>query len=165
MSEQKKNKQKIEDLISDFLNGDMKTNALQFIAWLREHKITITKNSEGAYTFKIMGKSSGRIFIAKDNFVVEPYVNYKNKEVDVLIENFGMQDVIWDSLFFCRRCAPHNCASKTNESKDDFIGFKRIVFGKQFNNLCQSEGIRYKYPDEKTIDFIKTIIEFEQASK
>ena len=165
MAEEKKVRQKIEDVISDLLKGDMKTNALDFIAWLRENKIAITKNSESAYTFKIMGKSAGRIFIEKDNFVIEPYINYKNKEIDVLITDAGMQDVIWDNLFLCRRCAPHNCTPEVNESKDNFIGFKKIILGKEFNNLCKSEGIRYPCPDEKTINFIKTIIEFDQQMK
>ena len=59
--EQKANKPKVEDIIPNWLDGDMKNNALDFVTWLRVNKMSPTWAS--ANSWKVSYKSKGVCYI------------------------------------------------------------------------------------------------------
>jgi len=169
MSDEKKIKPKIDDVISDLLDGEMKKNALNFISYLRENKMSISRASGNAEAKRIDGawkaayKSKGmcRIWLSKNHWIVCPYIDY-TKDFETYIKNENLQDIIWDNLFKCRICSPKLCSSQASKSEETFRGFNKTYFGKEFDNICKFWDAYFQNPDDKTINCIKRILDFKK---
>lgn len=171
MSEQQKTKPKIEDVISDLLEGEMEKNALDFIAYLRENKMSIprasgnaeTKRIDGAWKATYKGKGICRIWLSKDHWIACPYIDYTT-DFETYIKNENLQDIIWDNLFKCRRCNPRLCSSQANKIEETFTGFNKTYFGKEFDNICKFWDAYFENSDERTIHCLKRIIDFKKEN-
>jgi len=169
MSEQQKTKLKIEDIIAGLLDGEMKKNALDFIAYLRETKMAVsrasgnaeTKRIDGAWKANYKGKGICRIWLSKNHWIVCPYIDY-TKDFEAYIANEKLQDIIWDNLFICRKCNPRLCSSQANKAEETFTGFNKTYFGKEFENICKFWDAYFQNPDGRTIACIKRIMEFKK---
>lgn len=164
LSEKQKNP-KIEQVITDLLDGEMKKNALDFITYLRENKITISISNASQGTWKVCykGKGLGRIWVHKNRWIACPYAVY-TEEFESYMTNENMQNIIWNNLFICHRCQPHICAPQANKSEEAFVGNTKKYFGKEFNNICKHWDAYFRSPDEKTINCLKKMIDFKKQT-
>ena len=165
MPEQPKAKPKIEDVIATLLDGDTKKNALDFIAYLRENKMTIarasgnaeTKAIDGAWKAMYKGKGICRIWLSKEHWVACPYADY-TQDFEAYITRENLQEVIWDNLFTCRVCNPRLCSSQAHKPEETFAGFTKTYFGREFDNICKFWDAYFVNPDARTVNCIEKMV-------
>lgn len=163
MPEQKKYI-KIEDAIIQLLDGDMKQNALDFVAYLRENKFTLSRTSSGeSWKIGYKGKGIGRIlWMTENNWNVCPYAEY-TKEFEDYMKHENMQEIIMNNLFSCHRCHPHSCAPQ-GVNVEDFRGHTKTYFGKEVHTMCKHWDAFFNNPDQRTVDCIKRMLEFNRQA-
>jgi len=137
--EQKKLKLKIEDVIPEYLDGEMKRSALDFVAFMRaNHKgqnVCVIRLSEGSW--RVVPR------ISRWNKLIHSYSSYEKE-----ITEEGLQDIALANANICRRCA--NCGP----------GWGMTFFGREYGNVCHNVPVRYMDPDEAEINYIKRILEW-----
>ena len=182
MPEQNKSKPKIEDFIHEYL-GDMQKNALDFVAYLRANKMSISKYSKELWMVKY--KSIRMCFIKlymeneydtlpdgnypawsiNPNLIINNSHKYLNDNENLIISE-GLQNIIWDNLIRCRfgeqgegkGCSPGKaCGNGTKVF---------TVIGKKITGVCSgcewTTGIND--PDETTINGIKRLLELKKKA-
>jgi len=145
MLETIRNKPKIEDVMRDVLSGGTLRNGVDFIAWLREYKMS--PQWSAANSWKIAYK-------AHNVCVINLCGSYHNLEDgswrvrafigeydDSLLEEF--KEIIWENVEYCTKC--NTCR-----------GERMMIFGKEFNNVCGR--LHFINPNAKTIECIKLLI-------
>lgn len=164
MSEHKKSGRKIEDVISELLDGDIKQNAMDFVTYLRDNKFTLARTSTGeSWKIGYKGKGVGRIlWLTKNNWNVCPYADY-TKEYEDYLKRENLQEIIMNNLFFCHRCHPHSCAPR-GVKEEEFKGHTKKYFGIEVHTMCKHWDAFFHNPDPKTIDCIKKMIEFNKQT-
>ena len=172
--EKKITKPKIEDLINELLDGEMKENAHDFVAWLRANKFGISTTSNGnSWKATYKGKTVCRILhMTKGWWSVEnyPYVVLQKheeltKKIEELIVRENMQDVIRTYLTArkCRRSVPRFWAKLCDGKADTFAGFKIELFEQEFDNLCKYNAY-FDNPGKKAVECMKKICEFKKQN-
>ena len=147
MLEGKKVRPKIEDVIGDFLNGEALKNALDFVSYLRENKMS--PQWSAANSWKVSYKAHNVLFIRfgsesqyygmeKGSWYIYAYIGqYEGSLPD------DFKEIVWSNIKYCNRCS--HCK-----------GERMMIFGKEFNNVCDSFIVNN--PDAKAIECIKMII-------
>jgi len=155
---------KFELAISDSLDGDLKTDALHFIAFARENKLQITSQSRYGgdktgmkATLRCRGKGICNIYLSKDSFNVQPRANYSS-EFDAHISGLGLENALLNNVEKCHRCNNNTCLAQTGQSKDLFHGFTKIIFGKEVKNTCKHGNLMFYCPDDKDFACIREIV-------
>ncbi len=152
MDESKKNKPQIEDVINEVLSDNNKSNALDFIEYLRTNKLT--PNYASANSWKVNFKGQGICYIRL--FGTAPYhriedgswhINFLNfsDEFYSLIMTDELKEVIWKNIKFCFGCS--NCAPGQTGS----------ILERKFNNICHHWFV-INNPNILTLDFVKKIL-------
>ena len=181
-------KPKLETLILEYLNGDMRKTALDFIAYMRENKMSPSYRPSLRYKCTYKGKGICTISLPrafgnpnpysdnefgqewmsqeniKNNWVVIPQLDYLDEYENEIDER--MKNIIWDkkNIYFCNGC----WASNPNfPDPRDSCGPRpvRTIFGKEFSNLCGRGFFWFFNPDEAAIDCIKRLLELERQAK
>ena len=108
--EQKKIRPKIEDIIPQYLDGDEKKSALEFIAYLRANKMSPgwagftnawkATNKGGTICYMKLGAGSGASNIKNNKWVVAPFLENLSKYEDNII-NENLQPLLWENVFYC----------------------------------------------------------------
>ena len=87
-----------------------------------------------------------------------PYLNHiQDYEDRIFLESW--QDIIWDDLHYCRKCA-YNCSNLI-----------KTILGKVFTGLCRAQfyngrfPVSFVNPDEAAINRIKKLLEFEREAR
>jgi hypothetical protein len=170
MTENKKSKQKPEDVISEYLNGDNKKNALIFVDWLRKNKLSpqwvsirawnVVCRRKSICTFTISGPGD-----SAGNWNIRPRLENKETYKEVIM-NEGLQDIIWNSGGYCvySERSPYYGAAKAPGCSPDKScrgGREEIVLGKIFKNVCHF-GAGLINPDEITVSGVKQLLELEK---
>lgn len=165
---QKENKPKIETLIPEWLDGDMKMNALEFTAWLRANKMSPTWASANSWKASYKGKRICYVKLLyidregdknkKYSWVISVYYTNRDKYNEV-VKNEGLQSHIRDNPWYCN-CTigglPQNCGSRMDVT----------ILGTEIKGVCG--GYYHMYfcdPNAKAIDGIKKLIEFERNDR
>ena len=177
-------KPKLENLIPEYLDGDMKKIALDFIAYMRANKMSPAYQPSLRYKCSYKGKGICTIRLPRANgsgnggFDNEfnqawmPGDRSKNFWAVVLeLNNFHtyedliddeMKSIIWEkkNIYFCNNCwytpeNPRACAP----------GRSMTVLGKKFENLCGRGFFWFFNPDEATINCIKKLVEHEKQAR
>ena len=158
VSVQKVVKPRIEDVIPAYLEGDAKTLALDFIAYMRENKLQPTWMSHNTWKASYKRRNICFIRLPKNNmpydyWAVHPHISRWNKFIsnydvfkDQIIDS-GTRSIVWDNVNICRNCA--NCAP----------GWDMSILGREFTNVCHNIPAWYCDPGETEIDFIKMILD------
>ena len=154
MQEEKKIKPKIEEIVSDYLDGEKLENILDFAAWLRAGKMTPTfgsKSSAGvSYTTRVC-----YVKIYKDSWYIWPAGKQGAYANDFLICE-ELKEIVEASLAPCKPCG-HQCNSG--------LGFTKTVCGKEFEKICGCCSVRFHNPDAETLAAIKRVIEARNKMK
>jgi len=172
MKKQKMVKPKIEDVIPEYLDGDTRKIALDFIAHIRENKMQPTWGSSNWWAASYRGKAICHIRLPRNqkdnhfdqtrlpegdrskNFWVVSLVLDHINEYESLIMNEGLQNLIWDNLYYCNKCNP--CAP----------GISKTILGREIKDLCRSRTPFWFWnPDERTVSCIKRLLELEKMAR
>ena len=153
--EQKRSKPQIEDVISDFLNGDALINALDFIAYLRKNKLNPRWSASGNWTVKYKGKNLLiiRLHGSAWQYDVEVgswHIDYKNFDcLDEFASCNDMKNFLYSNVRYCINC----CACSP--------GRDVTILGKQLDNICR---LVIKNPNVKALESIKKLVQNVKTS-
>ena len=143
-------KQIIEDIINDTFKGETRKNALDFVAFLRENKMSPLNTSNNGW--KVSSKACVVCYIWIDSeagtFSLNPFIGEyaPNSLSDEL------KEIVWaNKRSTCQPCHViigdgYNCSYKLN-----------TVFGKDFSDAC-ARSIGFKNPDAKEYECLKALI-------
>jgi len=175
-SEQHKSRPKIEQYISTHLDGGIKENALDFVAWLRANDMSIRWTSVDTWAANYKGKAICwiTIYIERRETIVLPDGNlpswnialdriiYMNGRRQNLIIEEGLQNVFWDNVAYCMR--NENASGKGCEMNNECAGGRDLtVLRKEFKNTCYHRSVqRFLDPGESAIEGLKRLLEFEK---
>ena len=184
MSNQRIAKPSAEEVIPDFLDGDVKENALNFAVYMRENKIPLKQytTARATQSAKYKGKEICRMVLynAKDkkfydlrqptgiqSWLVMPHINHINEYENVII-NEGLHNTLWENIKYCvwgensgmsgdyRGCSSsHGCAGGTNLT----------VCGKTLKGVGFCRPYMFWNPGEMEIKTIKRLLELEKNSR
>ena len=158
MSEKKKVKLNIEDVIPQYLDGDMRRTALDFAAWLRLNKLT--PGQYGINRWKASNKGTGICFIVlgsnvwkkHDSWVIRLDLTHIMEYEEAMI-NEGLQEFVWSNIHHCWHCA--GCAP----------GLDMTIMGKEYQGLCKTMIIYSGDSGETELNAIKRLLEFEKKAR
>jgi len=166
--EQKTIKPKIEDVIPEWLGGDMKQNALDFVAWLRANKMSPAWASANSWKANYKGKGICYIKLLYSNrdddknrqyaWVISVYYSDR-KKYDALVESEGLLEHFREKIWYCN-CTigglPQNCGSRADVT----------ILGKEIKDVCGHYYPMYFCdPDATVIDSIKKLIVLERKAR
>jgi len=150
MSEQK-SYGKIEDAITELLDGELRENALAFAAYLSENQLIPNMAAWGYIPFN--GHNIGRMGVeGKDNWVFEIFDFLHFGDFSDDDEEF--KKAVHDHVSICE--AP--CHDECWRAKDVKI------FGKEFKSVCSQHSCAFVNPDAKMIAHIKKLIEYSKQT-
>ena len=147
MLKEKKAKPKIEDIVRDYLSGEILSNAINFISYLKENKMS--PQWSAANSWKVSYKAHNVLFIRlgsesqyygidRGSWYVYAFIG---EYEDVLPDEY--KEIVWSNIKYCNKCS--HCR-----------GERMMIFGKEFHNVCDS--FIAINPDEKVVECIKNII-------
>lgn len=153
----KKIKPKIEAAISEYLNGDRKKNALEFISYLKANGMSPHWNSTNSW--KACYRQKLVCFIKvydSGSWQIRPALyNTSNPCVPCDFEKFiieeKLEEFIWRNLKACRSCLP--CAP----------GISIKIADKEFHNRCGYNTVQINNPDTEALLNIKKILEYKKS--
>ena len=164
---------KIEDFINELLDGEMRENALDFVAWLRANKFGISATSNSlSWKVTCKGKTVCRIMdMTKDRWHIENYPDNVERQLELtkgleeLIVRENMQDVIWTHMTArkCRLCNPERCAKQFGGDAATFTGCTKVYFGREFKHLCKYTSDFYN-PDKRAVECNKKICDLKKQN-
>ncbi|MDR0286186.1 MAG: hypothetical protein LBI03_00520 [Clostridiales bacterium] len=143
MSEEKRNLKR-EDYIIEHLDGELKETALKFADYLNENQITLKPD----------GSPDGKIPY-KEYYLCEIRIEPNKLEFHFWFGDYsgefdeGFTSAVQKHIRFCRAC--HSPCTG---------GMDTIIFGKEFENVCSQHTVVFENPDEKELQYIKTLIEY-----
>ena len=148
--EQKNIKPKIDDVISDFLDGYALNNALNFINYLKDNKMNPRWSATSTWTVR---HKSRRVCVIKLHgsawqYDVEAgswYIECANlyEILDEFASCEGLKEILWTNVKYCSNCC--SCGP----------GHNVTVLGKQFDNICR---LVIKNPDVKALEYAKKLV-------
>ena len=174
MSEKTKAKPMIEAAIPEYLDGDIKKSALDFIAYLREIKMKPVWAVQNGWKATHKGKVLYYIRLPrydshfrnlkqsaetdwKNSWVFTPYLHNMNKYEESVI-NENLREFVLGGLHYCVPCAHRLCPAE------------RTIFGSKIKNLCGGDlyggmALWYVNPNETEIGCLKKLLEFEKQAR
>jgi len=166
-------KPKIEEVIPEYLDGDMKKMALEFAAWMCENKMPlkwagIHNAWKALYKGKVIcyvrlyndtWKNSGHLknVYSKHLWVITPHLFEFDNYTDIVMSE-GMQDFIWDNVHYCMFCRTP-CHGKPP-------GKDVVILGKEIKSVCWGRQLTWAFdPDKTEIEILKRLFELEQQAR
>ena len=152
-------KPKLEDVINEVLTGDAYNNALDFVMFLRENKITTPWSATNSWKLRFKGKNIGFI----STFGTAPYRGLAENSWHIcftdstFVDNDTVCDrqyaltekqknIVWDTLRNCQKC-PYLCNP----------GKPMTIFGKEFDSVCH-QWLSLVNPDADALESAKKMV-------
>ena len=168
-----------EDIIAKCLNGEKKGNALNFVAWLRENKLSprVSRSSPHLWEAKYKNKVICNLLINHAGLSQGDWgfgLNLANMDKYCeVITNEGLQDIIWNGTSYCLygERSPFFGMAKApgcNPKKLCIPGKTINVLGKDIRCCCVSasgKNVRFSSPDEITLNGIKKLLVLEKEAR
>ena len=185
LQEQRKTKPEIDGFITEYLDGDLKANALEFVAWLRANKMpprwggrintwrSVCKSKQiCTIQINVLHMTGGHRGFFDDRpghppcWVIRPWLDNRESYRESIMEG-GLQDLIWNHARHCvfseKTTTP---GLGCNPGKTCAPGRDVTVLGKTVtNNCCGYFSMQVWNPDEVTISGVKRLLEFEQKAR
>jgi len=149
---------KIEDVVRDVLKGDAQKNALDLIAHLRTSggkDFSIAKHNESDESLWLIGEGIGVMFVNGSDDFPGPWTLWvdgdnigEHTAADV---DAHVKEVAWANIAPCGSCGGQ-CSP----------GFRKRVFGKDFENVCNST-LMFTNADTDTLACLKQIVDVRKA--
>jgi len=158
--QQKKARPKVEDMICEYFEGEIKQNALDFVAWLRANKLSprfgatnawyIYHGNENFCSIRIESKAWPTVELEpeKTAFCIcfAAYTEYHNE----LLNTEELKEAVIAGLKPCTDCSP-NC-ERTEELPI------ATVCGEKIENVCVPYYLVFNDPGAEIIERIKEVI-------
>ena len=138
-------KPKIEDVIGERLEGDIQKNALDFVAFLRENKLSPGRMDIGSYTVKHKSNSVCNIYI-RDGWWM---IRHRPSTLEKGITDSELIEFIHDNINH-PECKNYKCPGWTRNNI--------VILGKQFDKVCNCWTVRINNPDGKILEHCKKFI-------
>ena len=152
---------RIEEVISEVLEGNSQKNALDFVSYLRTKDITPSESEnywEIVYNGRIVcfvliigsDQAPGPWTIWSDqepgtwSFWSDSDCSYQHKDCPV---NEYTKKVAWANVNYCASCGG-DCSP----------GKRKSILGKEFDNVCSS-AMAFTNPDEEALDCAKRMVD------
>jgi len=181
--QQKAIKPLIEDIIPEYLDGEMKKVALDFAAYLRANKMkpawVLTNQWKAVYK----GRNICRISLSPWNppgksrkWVVTAYLEHI-KDYEEKITDEGLQNLVWDNVFYCVHKPkdsppPEESRQYALDPSCDFcgrdFGKNTTICGKELTYICRNGNRQYFWfhdPDGAALSAIKRLLELEKQAR
>ena len=158
---QMKTRPKIDDVISDVLGGEKLEAALEFIAYLKEHKLNLRWASANTWVVKYKGvnilyiRLTGAEFfthrknIESGSWLISPPFNVRGDYGDLHNDNHFKQ-VVWSNVNYCAACI--KCKP----------GKTYVILGKEISGVCHSI-LNFINPGQEGIEIVKKLLNFGMA--
>ena len=177
--EQKKTKPLIEDVMPNYLEGDMLKNALEFIAYLRDNKMkpvwAITNGWKAVYKGKTLYYIRLPLYKAhfkrpnqpneiswERSWCVTPFLMNIAK-YDNLITDETDKKIVTDNLYGCvPYCNERKCHEKHPETKITVCGTEIVRY---CGGMLDNRSLWIVNPDKAEIDSIKRFLELEKNAR
>ena len=156
MQEQARLKPKIEEMIPEYLDGEIRQSLFGFLEFCFANGIKIKWSATNRWKLAYKSTLVGMIYLAKcpcmpggNKFEKNTWYIHVNMEEEVIRkENFT--ELIYKNVLPCvldqKRCdKPYTVT----------------VLGKEFKNACPVSGHRWTTPDVETLNCIQKMIEFK----
>ena len=164
-----------EDIILKCCDGEKKENALSFIVWLRENKLSprFSRSSPNSWEADYKGKSICILSLRGAGMVQGDWrirLNLAHMEAySETIMNEGLQEIIWNSVGYClySERSPYFGMAKApgcSPNKPCRLGETRTVLGKEIKFCCHG-GAGFISPAETTLNGIKKLLELEKQAR
>lgn len=154
---------RIEDVISDVLTDDAQKNALNFVAYLRANEIPF-EESENYWEVKYKDECVCFLWVSGTDDIPGPWTiwsaqvpgswatwadgEHSSEEfVDIPMDE-RIREIAWANVNVCGNCG--GC--------DNVGGRRKMVLGKEFDNLCNST-MAFTNPDAEALECAKKIID------
>jgi hypothetical protein len=159
---QKTDKPQIEDVIPDYLDGEMRKLALDIAAFLRANKMSPTWASGNSWKSSCKGKGICYVKLLPEANAHKWAVTLMPldwRRYDEWVYAEGYADKFTEKPHYC-----HGCGRPTGEScggRKDFT-----VNGKELKGVCGHNFMRWiNDPDTETVNGIKRFLESEKAAR
>jgi len=181
--EQKKIKPKIEDIITERLDGDMKNLALDFVAHLRANKINPAWTLTDQWKVVSKGKNILRVGLSPWNpsgknrrWVVTAYLQHLDTYAETIIAE-NLQQFLYDSVYYCVHKPSHLPPAEDSRQYafqppcnlwNCSPGKDTTVCGKELTNICQNSNRQYFWfhdPDKATLNATRRFLELERLAR
>ena len=154
--EQKALKPKIENSISECLDGDMERAALNFIDYVKSIKMSPRWTNRNAWVMNYKGKGVCKIYVYDNGWFIRPSFNYDYEdELMTFLTINRQEETIWDNIYHCRACgkSPATCMQKS-----------KIVLGKEFKGVCSCVLLQFHNPNPDAIECVKKLIDYRRMT-
>jgi len=146
---QKVHKPMIEDIMPEYLSRNDLRIALNFMAFLRENKISPRYASYNSWVAKSGGKNVCYIKILRNSpgWCISPSFDFAEYEKRIIHED--MRNLILDSIVSlrCEDKAGTRCGMKN-----------KTLFGKTFDLMCSCGTIEIQNPNAEQTEIIKRLV-------
>ena len=164
---QRKVKPKIEDVIPLIVIEDNQKNALDFVAWFRENKMSPGWSGvHNAWNANFKGKTICKISMEKDGrWYVRLYLINIEKYGNSIIRE-GLQELIKKNLHYCEAYR-EPCLNPCKHA----MKHNRQFFGEELKGICYDKIclggllVVFNNPDELVISGAKTLLEMEREAR
>jgi len=139
---------KIEDIFNETLAGVTLKNALDFVNFLGANEITQTGQHEWHYK----GECACYIDTQNDkhSWIVWTEGDYSS-EYEFFPIDERTKEIAWENVMKCGNCKDVDCSGKT-----------KIIFGKEFANVCDADNVRMTFmfanSDAETLECVKKLV-------
>jgi len=160
-----KTKPKIEEVISEYVDANIREAAAEFAEYMRANKMPLRWASKDRY--KALQNKTAICWVDLNQRALDPVkwrisiVLTNIAEYEEFISNEGWQDFILEKIVYCKPCNPDRLCSGGN---------KLSILGKDFIGICQNiifHKIRIEFddPNEEVISRIKKLVELEKQAR
>ncbi|GHV07212.1 hypothetical protein FACS189485_17140 [Spirochaetia bacterium] len=154
--------QRIENFIGGVLTGDVQKNALEFVAYLRASEMLFERGKgywEDKLYWLIKYKNEYVCFIlingSEEKIEHDDWIIWSDDSGSNWFEDFPIdehiKEIVWENIDFCA-----NCGSCGNPG-----GTRKMIFGKEFNNVCITT-MKFKNPDIEALECMKKMVEIRK---
>jgi len=150
--DQKNTKPKIEDIVSEHCDTHYRENILEFIAYLKENKMTTRWASVNSWNVVHKSKNIAWIKLFEGSWYIDPIVDFNDINFLSFIEKEKLEKIIWNNVELCTNCLPSGQCTP---------GYSLKILSKEFKNVCRVP--RFKNPKINEIKCIKKIFEFRKG--
>ena len=161
MSEQNINTQFL-NYIKENITGDAQQNALNFVQYLISIGMTAEgSTNDGKFVYK--GKTVCYTYFGNSKHTPgypEPYTIWTtdddySKEVESVPFNNRMKEAAWANAHKC----DDNCPNKKTRCNG---GQRKVIFGREFDNICVGSTIGFTGPDSEAVECAKKLMEMRK---
>jgi hypothetical protein len=139
--------ERIENNIKEFFEGDMLKNALGFLVFLKANGM-VAGGEHGEVTFE--NKCICYMHIGNGQTKPAPWTIWTegdySREYDSCPIDEDIKKIAWDNINYCA-----NCGGVCSPGK------QKIVFGKEFNNVCSADMAFY-VPDAESLECVEKLL-------